>query len=316
VKVCSLCLRRSTPRQLTLVSLGAVSGHYCPEGTAIPLPCGMQSTVQPQSLNSRASLTIVHPTVIAEAGTFSNAAGIANSSDCTPCPSGYFCVAGSTAPTACNPGSVALGEGNALCTSCNPGYYQGASGATRCLPCPNGFSCPSVSTVVPIPANCLPGTFVLGTFTSADNCTQCSPGFKCLGATSPPLECPPGSYQPHSSQSGCSACGGGTYQNASAAVDCRQCIPGSYCARGVSAPLSCEAGSFSSATNLSSADECTICPVGHACGIGSLTPSQCLPGSKAAEQGQSTCELCRAGKFTRDGGSTTCQNCSAGYYCA
>jgi hypothetical protein len=232
------------------------------------------------------------------------------------CPPGAFCVAGSFAPTNCSAGSYAAGESNELCSSCEPGSYQSSKSATSCLPCPNGFSCPSESTVVPIPANCRPGTFVAGAFTSADNCTHCSPGFKCLGATSPALECPPGSYQPESRQSGCAACGGGTYQNETAALDCKQCIPGHFCAPGGSAPLSCKAGSFSSATNLTNAEDCTRCPLGHSCATGSLQPSRCLPGSIAGERGLSTCELCRAGKFTRDRGSTACQSCIAGYFCA
>ena len=92
------------------------AGHYSLEGTAIPLPCA--------------------------AGYFSNATNVANPSDCVVCPPGAFCVAASTHPTNCSAGSYAQNVSNSLCSTCDEGSFQDATGATHCKICPPGNLCP------------------------------------------------------------------------------------------------------------------------------------------------------------------------------
>ena len=54
-----------------------------------------------------------------------------------------------------------------------------------------------------------------------------------------------------------------------AGTDCKPCEQGYYCKEGASVALPCKAGTYTTATNLTSADECTNTSVGHYAAAGS-----------------------------------------------
>ena len=87
-------------------------GHYCPQGTATPLPC--------------------------EAGTFGDAAGLSGADQCTPTSPGSYATAGSTEQTPCSPGTAAANAGTRACDVCGPGTYQDAPGQPSCRVCGRG----------------------------------------------------------------------------------------------------------------------------------------------------------------------------------
>ena len=103
------------------------------EGTSAALPCG--------------------------GGTYGGATGLVEQAECTVCPAGTYCFAGSTAATSCSKGTYAAAEGSQLCDACPEGTYQGEEGASACSECDDGFTCPEGS-VMQIPVSCEPGTYL------------------------------------------------------------------------------------------------------------------------------------------------------------
>jgi len=92
-------------------------------------------------------------------GTYGGAMGLVAQANCTVCPAGTYCFAGSTAATSCSKGTYAVAEGSQLCDGCPEGKYQGEEGASACIECGDGFTCPEGS-VVQIPASCDAGTYL------------------------------------------------------------------------------------------------------------------------------------------------------------
>ena len=140
------------------------------------------------------------------------------------------------------------------------------------------------------PFACAPG--VAGTFDSengggvtAQNGPQCSglcpAGFMCPGATADP----------------------------------EPCAAGGYCAGSNPGATPCPAGTHSNATGLTAAEQCEACPAGSACLAGSLQPTLCGPGTKAAQPNAGACELCAAGRYMDQSGGTACRDCAPGHYC-
>ncbi|XP_042595397.1 multiple epidermal growth factor-like domains protein 6 [Cyprinus carpio] len=164
-------------------------GHYCPQGTQLPLPC-------PQ-------------------GTIRNSAGGSIADDCLECPPGYFCERkGLTKPSGlCSEGYYCPGGQNTskppeyvcgaghFCESgsiierpCFPGSFQPSLGQHRCEVCPAHFFCHENGMTQPFP---------------------CQPGFYCPVGASNQHPCPPGSY--------------GNLSGLAESSECSQCDPGTYC---------------------------------------------------------------------------------------
>lgn len=121
-------------------------GYYCPQSTAVPLVCPL--------------------------GTYGGQPGLRNTTECSSCPAGKYCVDGTQ-------------TGN-----CSAGYYCRGSSYTPTPVnmwsvvgdvCPPGFYCPAGTTV---PIMCPDGTVRAATGGSvAGDCTQCPAGYQCVNGT-------------------------------------------------------------------------------------------------------------------------------------
>lgn len=98
------------------------------------------------------------------AGTYSSSTSLSAASQCTGCPTGSFCIAGSSAPTPCYAGSYANATNSTAALTAGTGFPE-------CAPCPAGFAC-AAGTVNP--AACGAGR-VSGP--QAGSCTACVAGY-------------------------------------------------------------------------------------------------------------------------------------------
>jgi hypothetical protein len=153
---------------------------------------------------------------------------IAASSAPSACPAGAFCSPAAVAPTPCFLGSYSGAVGapdNSTCLLCGSGSFSnatGASSAVACAQCPSGAYCSAPGTWSPV--GCPPGAY-----------------------------CPPGSVQP-------TPCQAGTYSaqaNASTAATC----------------LTCPFGTYNPATGASTPTACIRCQVHSPTGNVSFTPA-------------------------------------------
>ena len=144
-------------------------GFFCPAGSSAKLPC--------------------------PGGRFGTSTDLASATECELCPRGSFCPSGSTTPTNCSVANSAPNEGMAFCDLCLEGTYQDEEGTSACKTCPFGYFCPDGSAA-PIPASCDPGTWVIGNFTSKDDCIDCPLGHSCAGGPAQPSICLPGTVAP------------------------------------------------------------------------------------------------------------------------
>ena len=248
-------------------------------------------------------------------GTYGGATGLVEQAECTVCPAGAFCFAGSTAATSCSKGTYAAAEQSQLCDACPEGKYQGNEGASACTECGDGFTCPEGS-VVQIPASCDPGTYLNVTL---DVCVGCPTGSVCAGGASQPRPCARGGFcAANASQpTDCPAGRYGSKTGLSDAACSGECAQGYYCEVGsVSAKAAaCEEGTYGGAPGLVAQADCTTCLVGHACPEGADAPEPCSPGSVASTAGLGACAKCGAGSFMNVSGQSVCFVCPAGSYC-
>lgn len=82
------------------------------------------------------------------AGTYNSRTGLKQASDCTPCPSGFYCLAGTIDPTLtpCPVGSYCP-EGTSVATGviCPTGTFAASTGTkalSECEICTEGYYCP------------------------------------------------------------------------------------------------------------------------------------------------------------------------------
>lgn len=326
-----------------------ITGHFCPQGTPMPLPCRL--------------------------GSWSNSTGLKEISECQDCPGGQYC------------NGTGLAEPSGPCSArfyCSQNSStptpddNGVTGA----PCPIKTYCPE-GTAVPIP--CAHGTYM--TNTGADACWPCTPGHYCISGGDPE-KCPAGYYCPEGTGIVWQPCPTGTFSNTiglSNETECTQCIGGNYCSiinstavsgqcqagyyctsgsdsdtpgvssKGISGecpaghycpsatanPVGCPMGTYSNKTRLQSDTECTKCSFGHYCGeSGLIEPSglcwagfYCLRGARSPNNPtlDSTSGPCPAGYYCLNGtsyplgcpsgtynpntGEDSCQTCPAGYHC-
>jgi hypothetical protein len=165
------------------------AGHFCEEGTAVPMPCEV-GTFNPVIMGpSTQSCISCSP------GTYNNEMGRAEA--CIPCPPGS--LSGSPGAVTCGPcpsGGFCAAQGAASLqqtfTPCKAGTFNplnGSSSNASCLACPPG-------TVNPIPGS-----------TSLKVCRECLPG----------------SVAPVNGTANCILCPGGFFQKAKGATSCKPC---------------------------------------------------------------------------------------------
>ena len=334
----------ATPNDGGITGDPCTTGHYCPSGTAVPMPCAdgtyMTNTQAAECWNCTAGhycITGLTPDDCpagfycpegtgqvwqpCPAGTFSSATGLSDVGQCIQCTGGYYCdVTNATVET---------GE-------CNAGYYctsgsdmqspdTGNTGVAG--PCTAGHYCQQ-KTVTPTP--CPLGTFSNQTKLTAQNqCEQCSYGKYCgsTGLTEPTEDCWAGFY-----------CLLGAQSPNNPMLDSTggPCPMGNYCPNGTSYPLGCPAGTYNPLTGQSVCQPCDAgfycpenstsvvgndCPVGHYCPEGTAFSTQypCDKGyynGATGKQSVADCIPCDAGQYCGTPGlSAPTADCDAGWYC-
>ncbi|KAF6036715.1 hypothetical protein EB796_004987 [Bugula neritina] len=331
-------------------------GYYCPERTTTPILCP-SGTYQDEEekwsckecplgyyCDNSLGVVEINDTILCPPGsfcpagttysteflcprgTFSNATGLSDDTQCSPCSPGYYCgVAGSTSPTAL----------------CDPGYYC-QENATTSTPnqgaeadvCPQGYFCP-VGTSVPEP--CVPGTYGdAAGLSNVSQCTPCTAGQFCeqYQLSAPEGDCTAGFYCPEGSDlrtklvcpvghyclSGSvipSPCPPSTYNPSEGlnTTDCLSCTPGYYCGEpGLNDTSAlCDEGYYCPPGQNVSNPSDYPCFEGHSCPTGSSYPTQCSFGTFTNTTGQSVCSICPEGWYCS--GGFIIAPCPQGYYC-
>ena len=195
-----------------------------------------------------------------------------------PCEIGMYCRRGVAS-------HIGIPKNFSTPQRCFPGFFcpRGSTTAEGEGPCPGGYYCPTATEAFP-----------------------CRAGEYCPGVgNQKPLECYPGTFNPHVAQSNCTICPTGNI------------CPG----WGRSLPEPCPAGFVCSSLGLSAAVQ--LCPAGYYCEEGTLTndPSDMTPYRP---------KICSAGTFCLGGvahnmtidwipnqpeGATAPQTCTEGTFC-
>jgi hypothetical protein len=233
---------------------------------------------------------------------------------CEQCWLGYSCPTGATYPTACAPGTTAAALEQSTCDLCPAGRYQDAESATACLDCvPGSYCAEGAAAALP----CLPGTYSSATdLGDKSECTVTDPGHFAPTGSTEQTPCAPGTSMPDVGAGVCPQCLGGTYQDTPGQETCKPCDPGAYCAEGAAAALPCFAGTYSTATDLSSADQCTPTVPGYISTTGSTQPKACAPGTFQRNAAMGLCQKCIGGSYQDAEAATACLDCVPGSYCA
>ncbi|XP_014845642.1 PREDICTED: uncharacterized protein LOC106919650 isoform X3 [Poecilia mexicana] len=270
------------------------SGHYCPSGSGHPLPCPVGSLAISQGLKAAEECPPCPP------GLYCDSPAMSDLSVALPCRAGYVCLSGSSSPSPSDgshgypcPAGYSCPVGSAREVPCEAGTYSPAPGAARCLACPRGTLCPSSATREP---------------------STCPAGHFCPAGTVVPQACPIGTFNNQTgahSLSACLPCPSGVYCSLrGASAPHAPCLQGYFCQGGATVPTP-----ESSETFLRNG----LCPVGHYCPAGSLTPLPCPAGSiRNATGGVSmeSCFACPAGHYcSSEGLASPSGPCSAGFYC-
>ncbi|KAG7455700.1 SCO-spondin-like isoform X1, partial [Solea senegalensis] len=251
--------------------LSCFAGHYCPPGTMFPTQykCPV--------------------------GTWNSRSGLKAESECRPCPQGWYCLAGSGAPSGrCSSGHYCP-EGTAYGTQfpCPAGTYSLRMGNRHrddCLICPEGSFCQQGTSK---PSPCPPSTFRhLKGGQRLEDCSTCPAGYFCpLSATVNPRVCGAGSYSDEGS------------------VECSPCLQGHYCSNETTSEeamlsvMVCPAG-FLCSQGLARDPQrsATLCPRGFYCPGGGIDPNPipCPNGTYSEFPGLrdiSECVQCPEGKY-------------------
>jgi len=304
------CVQRSS----TSANDVCPQGHYCPEGSAAPIPCPagkmsnslLNSNVS-QCINCTAGFSCNAGTAVAVVAC--SAGFYCPSGTASPrllCPAGSYCPAGCTRPRACAAGMYQNNTGQAACVQCPKGFFC-VSGTSQPVICPPGYYC-LTGTTFSKQYPCPVGTFSNRShLVNVTGCFGCSPGYFCnqTGLTAPAGLCTSGYY-----------CGGSsstpvpdartTYYLGNTCFNRQNpalndvCPPGHYCSKGSSSPTACPPGTYSNSTQRNSVSQCNSCNPGYYCDLSGQTRSW---------------KLCTAGFFCPGGDSVPTHNCTLGHYC-
>lgn len=307
------------------------SGHYCPEGTGLPIPCPI-GTYLPSTGNAELADCLsclpgsycdskgldavagpCHEGYYCSGGTITNKPRALNGTSSTSgdiCPLGAYCPEGSFAPVLCAAGTYTDTVGQVECHACPAGSFclKGTSNYSAFV-CPVGHYCLNstrYATEFPCPA---------GTFRNEsagfdlDSCRSCLPGMYCKE---------PGLAWPSGDCDGGYACmAASTTPTPEDDATGYRCERGFYCPEGSPAQVSCPAGSYCSTPQLSV--NSGRCPQGFYCPPGTIEPhtNRC-PRGHYCREGTADPSACPKGTYSPILGSwniTTCIACGAGYYC-
>ncbi|KAJ7417001.1 hypothetical protein WISP_67321 [Willisornis vidua] len=145
------------------------AGHYCPEGTHLPIACPAGTLNDATGFYCLEGSEVPIP---CPANTLRDLPGAVRREDCLPCPPGHWCKAGLTSfeDYPCPPGYWCPGKGDTfLCPAGTSRIQPGAKSLEECDPCSPGYYCPDPAQTG------LPNTQGI----------PCKPGYECpAGATS------------------------------------------------------------------------------------------------------------------------------------
>ena len=186
------------------------------------------------------------------------------------------------------------------CTKCPKGTYQDKTGQSKCKTCPQEYTSSTGAK-------------------AKTSCYRAIAGGKSI-INGKIYRCSKGSYSTerkvnYGSDSRCTACKAGTYQNLDGQKSCKKCSSGysskqgaSYCTRS-----SCPAGSY---LDSSYSTGCRPCPSGKYCSGGTALPKTCNSGQKV-NSNKTGCVNCsgisNCARYGSNGISCWCTSCNSGY---
>jgi len=283
VRGCNVCPERyfgnATDLETAACSGICPLGHFCEEGSALPVPC--------------------------PAGTSMPLLGASRREDCLTCPRGQHQPdGGQPRCTACPDGTYSADTGQSYCEECEPGgYCEVVDGSMVRQACPAGSYNPETrSTSIESCLLCPNGTSSSDTGATTDS--TCVP-------------CRAGSFASGEGNEACKRCPQGFYQSATGATSCLRCAAGKFCPAGASLelPATCDPGTYANMTDDDGIPDCFDCPVGSSCGGGGAPPLACSPGAFANTTGLSECFRCAGGSYQSEANAMGCLPCDKGSYC-
>ena len=308
-------------------------GYYCPSKSEYPTACNINTA------NANVGSTVSGACTACPTG-YTSPKG---SSICVPCPAGYECS--SYPPTLCPIGKYSL-EGESACSACQEGYMCDKGSTIQTPPenlCPKGSYCKTVSGAT-LQFKCPKGTYGIGEGAKdVAECIQCPPGFVCREgtddftkypcpqgnycptATSLPVQCPAGTYNPNTggmSVASCITCPAGYYclkESKTITI----CPAGHYCPSGTTEEkkFPCPAGYYTGQrTGAKLQSECFPCKLGHYCEAGTINPTPAPAGYYIPYMGATASKAaipCPAGYPCTGTGNFDYKGftCSKGNYC-
>ncbi|MES1909505.1 MAG: hypothetical protein MHM6MM_002234 [Cercozoa sp. M6MM] len=289
------------------------AGYYCDGGASTPT-----QHVAPAGTYAAAGADSAAP---CPPGTYNQATA---QEACTPCPAGSECP--STNHTTYLPcPQVRYISTPVVCPSGRFGHAAELTASTECQECTAGSYCSggSAQTSVTVLGTTVPVAVAVRRKWCVLPVTTVPPAQlflryehspfrrKCLCNNALLQECPVGTYRPTTAAaalSDCLPCAGGSYcASTGLAAVSGNSAAGVYCTRG------CIEAAPANDTN-TAAQISGVCPTGHACPLGTVSPVPCTAGRYQSAQGQSLCLACPAGQVCA-AGSVTPTSCTAGYYC-
>lgn len=257
------------------------------------------------------------------------------------CPAGHFCTNASSSPVPCEAGSYAPDSGASECSSC-PSKFWCETGAVQLQPCLPGHACPA-ATASPVP--CPVGTFTNRTdLATTDDCDVCVEGHYCpTEGLVHPIPCAAGHYcrsnstiaaptdcDHHagsdigdlggSSTTFLNNCTGGTCvggyfcpEGSIVPTGTGACEPGTYCPAGTAEVLVCAEGYYAP---VEASSECSVCPSGHYCdnAVRAIACPETTYNPSEGANSSASCVACNSGTQCPEGSFETIP-CTAGYYC-
>ena len=334
---CSVCPAGFyCPGNATVIPLSCPVGHFCEEGTSVPKFCPI-GTFNPYT-NVSSSLECLKCT----AGYYCDSIGLESASG--QCDAGYFCPLGvsTNAPpdNICPPGFYCpVGSGYPL--ECPSGTFSNSYGLesySECELCPSGLYCEGTGRQSPSGV-CAAGYFCTRGSDSARpiNGTleygPCPIGHFCPPASTIPIPCSEGTYNPLMKQEICLPCLMGFYCPTGTSDYLQYpCFPGHYCPPGTKygSQYPCPIGSYNPYEGTTAQTACLICPPGEFCGAEGLsspsgpcsggyfcTRNSSIPNPSLLEDdiaNTSSGGICPLGTFCPIM-STFPMSCTPGYFC-
>lgn len=274
-------------------------GYYCPEGSSSATACDSGKYCPDDEMYEAVLNCNAGYYCISAATTPTPTDGVTG----YKCPIYYYCEAGTTNPSSCDPGYYIPYVGassSSDCIICTPGYYcQGADPVI----CPEGYYCPEGSE-------------------SATN--QCERGYFCPGGSDEPRLCEAGTYQDNSGEASCKDCEAG-YYCPSGSYSMTLCPKGHYCLINTmfDKQYPCDVGYYNSNIGSGIDTACTECEAGKFCSSQGADAASglcsegyyCSGGAYLSKPTDGiTGDICEAGYYCEEGSKAQTE-CDAGYYC-